>query len=242
MGAGRNLQPRNLDGHATEAVSGTSLHLDDRAPLEGSRGRLCGDPRSQFGKVRVSRRGRRRSYPRPSPLAKPPLTKCWCRRVSADRDGHRAASYGVIGGVYARVGHRRQRRRRPDAFAIPSRPYFGGSAATYVLRAETGVVVRLSGGVHGRLPLVHARLGHRVHLAGRGYGFGVGAVGSGLPPPLPQAARPSAGAAAMIAFPYTVVPEVTPRKRGWPKRQPTPPILKRGTVGRVRACSPAPFR
>ena len=82
MGAGRNLQPRNLDGHATEAVSGTSLHLDDRAPLEGSRGRLCGDPRSQFGKVRVSRRGRRRSYPRPSPLAKPPSTKCWCRRVS----------------------------------------------------------------------------------------------------------------------------------------------------------------
>ena len=44
-----------------EAVPGPSLHLDDRAPLEGSRGRLCSGPRSVFGKARVSRRDSRRS-------------------------------------------------------------------------------------------------------------------------------------------------------------------------------------
>ncbi len=51
-------------GRTSEAVSGPSLHLDDRASLEGSRSRLCGGPRSVFGKARVSRRDSRRSAAR----------------------------------------------------------------------------------------------------------------------------------------------------------------------------------
>ena len=63
LGRYRHLRPPQPAG-SVEAVSGTSLHLDDRAPLEGSGGRLCGGPRSVFGKVRVSRRDSRRSAAR----------------------------------------------------------------------------------------------------------------------------------------------------------------------------------
>ena len=49
---------------AAEAVSGPSLHLEDRAPLQGARGRLCGSPRSVFRKARVPHRDNRRSVAR----------------------------------------------------------------------------------------------------------------------------------------------------------------------------------
>ena len=63
LGRYRHLRPPQ-PGRIAEAVSGASIHLDDRTPLQGSRSRLRGGPRHVLGQTRVPRRDRRRSAAR----------------------------------------------------------------------------------------------------------------------------------------------------------------------------------
>ena len=54
-------------GRSAQAVSQPPLHLDDRSPLQGSRGRLCSSPWNVFWEVRVPCRDSRRSAARSGP-------------------------------------------------------------------------------------------------------------------------------------------------------------------------------